>query len=352
MVETSKEFRWIRLLLTIIAIPVVVIILKTLKDIFIPLIFAVFLAFVFAPLTSYLKRKSVPLWLIVCITLIIIAGVFTIIFFLLYAASSSLISGLPKYQERFQKVLVDGASMLKTLSAKWNVSDKDFELIDINSLILNNTVTITTTIRNTMNAMVNILWNLFLVLVFLIFMLIEADNIEPRLRKMMSPDNKDKTIASLHAIKGQIQSYISIKTLISLVTSLVGMGLMLIYGVDFVLVCGILLFSLNFIPNIGSVIASAIPIIILFLQYGFCYQLGLFSMLIVATQMFFGNILEPKLQGDSLNLTPIMVLISLIFWGWVWGFVGLLICVPLTSAINIILKQLDSENPISAIISS
>jgi predicted PurR-regulated permease PerM len=68
--------------------------------------------------------------------------------------------------------------------------------------------------------------------------------------------------------------------------------------------------------------------------------------------MFFGNILEPKLQGDSLNLTPIMVLISLIFWGWVWGFVGLLICVPLTSAINIILKQLDSENPISAIISS
>jgi len=352
MPETSKEFRWIRLLLTIVAIPIVVIILKTLKDIFIPLIFAVFLAFVFAPLTSYLKRKRVPLWLIICITLFIIAGVFTVVFLLLYAASNSLIAGLPKYQMRFQKVLVDGAVMMEELSARMSVAGMSLELLDINSLLSSSSVTITSTIKTTMNSLVSILWNLFLVLVFLIFMLLEADKIEPRLKKIMSLDNRGKTIASLNVIKIQIQSYITVKTLISLVTALVGMGLMLIYGVDFVLVCGIILFSFNFIPNIGSVIASSIPILILYLQYGFCYQLGLFSLLIIATQMFFGNILEPKLQGDRLNLTPIMVLISLIFWGWVWGLVGLLICVPLTSAINIILKQLDPDNLISALISS
>jgi predicted PurR-regulated permease PerM len=352
MVEANRELRWIRLLLTIIAIPVVVIILKTLKDIFIPLIFAIFLTFVFAPLTSYLKKRHVPLWLIILITLVIIAGVFYIVVMMLYAASNSLISGLPKYQERFQRLVVDGAALLEGVSAKMDVASKSFPLLDLNTLLSGSSFSITNTIKNTMNTLMAVMWNLFLILIFMIFMLFEADKFEPRFKKAMSLESRDKTLDSFHAIQRQMQNYLTVKTLISLVTALIGMGLMLIYGVDFVLICGILLFTLNFIPNIGSVIASGIPILIFFLQYGVCYQLALFSMLIIATQMFFGNILEPKLQGAKLDLTPIMVLVSLIFWGWLWGFVGLLICVPLTSAINIILKQVDPDNMFSALISS
>ena len=127
---------------------------------------------------------------------------------------------------------------------------------------------------------------------------------------------------------------------------------MYIFGVDFILVCGILLFVLDFIPDLGSVLASAIPILIYLLQSGFSIELLFFSLLIVATQMLIGNLLEPKLQSVQLNLTPIMVLVSLIFWGWLWGIVGMLICVPLTSAINIILKQVAPDNVISALISS
>ncbi|PKN73236.1 MAG: AI-2E family transporter [Candidatus Cloacimonetes bacterium HGW-Cloacimonetes-3] len=350
--ETSKELRWIRILLTIIALPIVVLILKTLKAIFIPLIFAIFLTFVFAPLTSYLKKKHVPLWLIILITLIIIAGVFSIVVMILYAASNSLISGLPKYQERFQNLVVDGAAMLEGLSARMDVASKSFPLLDLNTLLSGSTFSLTNAIKNTMNSLMAVMWNLFLILIFMIFMLLEADKFEPRLTKDMSPESRDKTTGSFKTMQKQIQNYLTVKTLISFVTSLIGMGLMLIYGVDFVLVCGILLFCLNYIPNIGSVLASGIPILILFLQYGLCYQLALFSILIVATQMFFGNILEPRLQGNRLNLTPIIVLISLIFWGWLWGFVGLLICVPLTSAINIILKQVDQDNMFSALISS
>ncbi|MCB5264014.1 MAG: AI-2E family transporter, partial [Candidatus Cloacimonadaceae bacterium] len=70
-----------------------------------------------------------------------------------------------------------------------------------------------------------------------------------------------------------------------------------------------------------------------------------------ATQMLFGNVLEPKIQGENLNLSPIMVLVSLIFWGWVWGIVGMVLAVPITSAINIILIQIDEKNLVSAIIS-
>jgi predicted PurR-regulated permease PerM len=112
-----------------------------------------------------------------------------------------------------------------------------------------------------------------------------------------------------------------------------------------------LLFVLNFIPNVGSIIASGIPIIICTLQSGVDFRTISFSLLIISTQMLFGNVLEPKIQGDNLNLSPITVLIALIFWGWVWGIVGMILAVPITSGINIILKQFDPNNLVSAVIS-
>jgi len=352
VIEASKELRWIRILLTIIALPVVVIILKTLKDIFIPLIIAIFLMFVFAPLTAYLKKRQVPLWLIILITLLLLAVAFSVIVLIVYAASNNLISSLPNYQERFEQLVADGSLYLQEFSNRIDKVSKNFPLMDLNTLLSGSSFSITNTISIAMNSIMAVMWNLFLILIFMVFMLLEADKIEPRFQKTMSKQSRSNTFSSFVSIQTQIQNYLTVKSLISLATALVGMVLMLIFGVDFILVFGILLFVLNFIPNIGSVIASTLPILILFLEKGFCIQLVLFSILIIATQMFFGNILEPKLQGQRLNIAPLVVLISLIFWGWLWGIVGMLICVPLTSAINIILKQIDPDNTISALISS
>lgn len=352
LTEPQKELHLIRMLLVVVAVPVVVIILKTLKAIFIPLILAVFLAFIFAPLTSFLKRKHVPMLLILLITLVIIALFFTFVILILYAASNSIITGLPKYQVRFSELISNGSQMLTDLATRFDLAAQNIPLINVNTLFSSGSVSIPKFISTTMNAFVDSIWNIFLVLVFLIFILLEADKLGLRLKRVMSKKMNEQTMETLLHVQYQIQNYLMVKTLISLATALVGMGLMLLYGVDFVLVCGILLFVLNFIPNIGSIIASGIPMVICLLQGGFDLRLLFFSLLITATQMVFGNILEPRLQGNRLNLTPIMVLISLIFWGWLWGIIGMLICVPLTSAINIVLKQLDPDNMISAIISS
>ncbi|MDY0152074.1 MAG: AI-2E family transporter [Candidatus Cloacimonas sp.] len=351
MIEANKELRWIRILLIIITLPVVVIILKALKMIFIPLIFAIFLSFVFAPLTAFLKKRHIPLWLILLITLVIIACFFSLIVLIVYAASNSLITGLPRYQLRFEQLMVDGTTLFTDLAKRMAIATESIPLFDLNQLFSAGSVSIPKIIGNTMNTFMVIAWNFFLILVFMIFILLEADKLQARLKKVMSHSSKQQTLETLSSIQQQIQNYLTVKTLISLATALVGMMLMLAFGVDFVLVCGILLFVMNFIPNIGSVIASAIPIIIVVLQTGFDIRLVMFSSLIVATQMLFGNILEPRFQGNKLNLTPIMVLVSLIFWGWLWGFVGMLICVPLTSGINIILKQMDPDSLISALIS-
>ena len=350
--DSAKELRWIRILLLIIALAVVASILKTLKSIFIPLIFSIFLLFLFAPLINYLKKHKVPMVLILLITLVIIAVFLGLVILLIYAASNSLINGLPRYEDKFNELIAKGTEYLQNLASNWNINTENISITNIAQIISSGFISIPQFISNTVNTLVSIIQNIFLIIFFLIFLLLEIEKLPLRLRKATSKLSKEQTLDILQNIEKQIQNYLTIRTLVNLSAALLCMLWMLIFGVDFILVCGILLFVLDFIPDVGSVISSAIPILIYLLQSGFSFLWLIFALLIVATQMLIGNIIEPKLQGVQLNLTPIMVLVSLIFWGWLWGIVGMLICVPLTSAINIILKQVAPNNFISALISS
>ncbi|CAO81327.1 AI-2E family transporter [Candidatus Cloacimonas acidaminovorans] len=350
--DSAKELRWIRILLLIIALAVVAYILKTLKSIFIPLIFSIFLLFLFAPLINYLKKHKFPMVLILLITLVIIAVFLGLVILLIYAASNSLINGLPRYEDKFNALIAKGTEYLQNLATNWNINTENISIANIAQILSSGIISIPQFLSNTVNTLVSIIQNIFLIIFFLIFLLLEIDKLPLRLRKATSKLSKEQTLDILQNIEKQIQNYLTIRTLVNLSAALLCMLWMLIFGVDFILVCGILLFVLDFIPDVGSVISSAIPILIYLMQSGFSFLWLIFALLIVATQMLIGNIIEPKLQGVQLNLTPIMVLVSLIFWGWLWGIVGMLICVPLTSAINIILKQVAPNNFISTLISS
>ena len=123
-------------------------------------------------------------------------------------------------------------------------------------------------------------------------------------------------------------------------------------GVDFALLWGTLVFILNFIPTIGSIVATVPPIAITFFQFGSIGKTIVVAILLIATQLIVGNILEPKIMGRGLKLSPMVVLLSLIFWGWIWGIPGMLLSVPLTAAIRIGMEQLDSTRTIAELISS
>jgi predicted PurR-regulated permease PerM len=351
MIEAQKELRWIRILLTIIAVPVVVMILKTLKFIFIPLVFAVFLSFVFAPLTGFLRKKRFPSWLIMVSLIVLIIIIFIGISFLLTAAINNLMNGFPNYQQRFLSITQDIVWNLENLIAKMDITLGKIPGLDFSQLLSQESFSISKTISGIMTTTLGIGWNFFLIVVFFLFLVAQGGQMHHRFKQVLDDSRRTQTATTILNIQQKIQKYLLTKTVISLLTAIVGMILMMLFGVDFVLICGILLFVMNYIPNIGSVIASAIPIIICLLQSGFGIRFVSFSLLIIATQMLFGNVIEPKIQGNRLNLSPIMVLVSLIFWGWVWGIVGMLLGVPITSAINIILLQLDEKNLISAIIS-
>ncbi|MCB5252916.1 MAG: AI-2E family transporter [Candidatus Cloacimonadaceae bacterium] len=352
MADSTNELRWIRILLTIIAIPVVVIIFKTLKSIFIPLVFAVFLSFVFAPLNRFLRKKKVHISLVMAGMLVTIMLLMILSTMLITAATNSLLTGFPRYQVNLMLRMQDWLGKISEFSDQFALALESYPQFDISQMLSPGSFSISKTISDVATTTVGVGWNFILIVIFLMFIVAQDGRLITKLKKVLKPEDQDRTTSTLNNIQLQIQKYLLTKTVISLCTAVVGMILMLLFGVDFVLVCGILLFVMNFIPNIGSTIASAVPILISFLQSGLDFRTISFGVLIIGTQMLFGNVVEPKMQGQRLNLSPIMVLVSLIFWGWVWGVVGMVLAVPITSAINIMLIQLDEKNLISAIISS
>jgi predicted PurR-regulated permease PerM len=111
-----------------------------------------------------------------------------------------------------------------------------------------------------------------------------------------------------------------------------------IFKLDFIIIIGLLTFILNFIPSIGSIIATIFPLLISLLQYGFGGNFMLLTILLGSSQFFFGNILDPRYVGQGLKLSPLFIIISLFFWNWLWGPIGMILCVPLQSIIGLILQ--------------
>lgn len=349
--ESVSELRWIRILLTIIAIPVVVVMLKTMASIFIPLIFAVFISFIFAPLRAWLAKRKVPLGAILLIMILMILLGFALIGGVVYAAVNSFIAQLPKYQERFNVLAGDLLTWFEQATAQMDLALANIPQLDAAALLSGSSFNLTKLVSGTMGTFVNAGGKIFITLIFLIFLISGGGALEKRLKKVLTAEKSRQTLDTVLGIQTQIQRYFFNKFLVSFCTAAVAMTVLWIFGIDFIIIAGILFVIMNFIPNFGSIISVSFALLLCLLQYGFGLRFAGLALCLGANELFFANIFEPRLMGQKLNLTPIMILISLIFWGYVWGIVGMMIAVPITSAVNIVLKQMNSKSLISAVIS-
>lgn len=182
--------------------------------------------------------------------------------------------------------------------------------------------------------------DLFLIILFYIFLIPSYDRGLSMIKKTyFSKNYKDFEDTFLEIEKG-IKSYLGIKILISLATSIVSGIILALFGAENILLLMIIIFALNFIPNIGSFIAVFIAVGLFAIQIGFTLQLLIFAILLTSVQVIFGSIIEPKIAGTGLNMPPILILLSLFFWGSLWGLGGMLISVPLTHAIKTVISKL------------
>jgi predicted PurR-regulated permease PerM len=195
------------------------------------------------------------------------------------------------------------------------------------------------------------LTNLFLIFIFLIFMLAGRGKTKAKIENSFNPERAEKILGVIRNIDKQVQKYLVIKTLSNLITGVMAAVVLVIFGVDFAVVFGFLTFLLNYIPNIGSFIATALPVLIAAFQFETLWPAFWVFIIITAFNLVISNVLEPKLMGQGLGLSPLFVLFALFFWGWLWGIPGMILAVPIVVIIKIVCSNIPSLRFIEVLMS-
>jgi len=188
-------------------------------------------------------------------------------------------------------------------------------------------------------------------LVFLVFILAGRGLTETKVHRSFKKVQAKKFIEIKNNIDSQVQRYLGIKTIVSFITGSLATIVLLIFGVDFAIVIGFFTFVLNYIPNVGSIFATAFPILIAIFQFDTIWPAFWIFIILGAIQMTLGNFIEPRVMGYGLGLSPLVVIFSLVFWGWLWGLPGMILAVPIAAIIKIITANIPSTKFISVLIS-
>lgn len=311
------------------------IILAELSAILIPFVLALLLAFSFQPLIILLKDKNFPDWIIIPIVAII--SMLTI--FGIYSIASSM----------YTEILMNKAYLIEKLS--YRISEV---IAFINNLTSDNyNITFSLEKFNAIfegdlvdkyggyvaNAVGSFTGSFLLFLVFYVLILIGIVNYRRYLSYVAGEVEKNTLLTNFETIQRAIYSYIIIKILISFITGMIVFLTCLIFQINFALFWGFLVFILNFIPSVGSIVASIPPILMCIIQYDSLNVTLFFFLIIASLQFMMGNFIEPRILGSRLQLNTLTVVFGLVFWGYLWGIPGMLVAVPLLVLMKIIFEQ-------------
>ena len=191
-----------------------------------------------------------------------------------------------------------------------------------------------------------------IVLIYVVFLLFEQRGFRKKLRALFPDRERREEMQSLlQRMQEQIQTYVAIKTLTSVITGVISYIILLIVGVDFAAFWGFIIFLLNYIPTVGSLVATLFPAMLALIQFPTPVEFFIVLGGIGGVQFVIGNVLEPRLMGSSLNISPLVVILSLALWGSIWGIAGMFLCVPLTVIMMIVLSYFERTRPIAILLS-
>ena len=318
---------------------------KTLNTVMIPVIISVMLAFVLLPVIKFLSYKLKCPWVLSCVIVIIL---FVIMFFgissLLLTSLSSIVAEYPKYEAKFMSIYEivarnlalefdEGKSLIENLFKNLKVR----EYVQKAALFLS-------------SGLVTFGKNFFLVILLSVFLLIEMRLTKQKMRHTFSND-RTKVTRVTHQIVNDTMRYASIKFIISLLTGILAyLGTMAV-GMDFPIIWGFISFIMNFIPVFGSIIAVGITTLFSIMQFYPTFGVPIFILLyMTGINMVLGNILEPRIEGKNLGISPFVILVSLSLWGYIWGFLGMILAVPVTVIIKIICENIDELKGIAILL--
>lgn len=332
------EDRFFKASIAVVVLFVVGVVLKLARPVLIPFILAVFLSYIIDPALTFLTRCRCPRPGAV---LIVLALMFVFLYLagaLVYSSGKSLAAELPRYQDRLGdliRVLEKGVGPFKVhLSSA--LGELDIE--KIGAVIL-----------SAIGPFFELLGKLLLVFLFLVFIVSGRGRAVTKVQKALGAGRAGRVKTAFEAINGQVRKYLVIKTVMSLVNGLEVWLVLTLFGVDFAALFGFLAFVLNFIPSIGSLIATVLRVGFAFFQFGTFWPPFWILVITSGLDSILGNFIEPRIMGKGLGLSPLLVFFSLFFWGWLWGIPGMILSVPLTAMIKIVCQNVPALRPVAVL---
>ncbi len=313
--------------------------MRAAEAVIVPFLLSLFIAVICTPPLLWLKRLGLPngLAMLAIISAIVICSV--LVGAIVGSSISAFRADLPEYQIRLTELTSQLFIKLQSMGLSVDIQQLREGFNPSKALSM---------AGNTLAQLGNMMTNAFLILLTVIFILAEEVGFTEKLKAM---GNTEKTLQAIDSFSHGVNQYMAIKTMMSLLTGLLVLVWLWILGVDYFVLWGLLAFLLNFVPTLGSIIA-AIPAVLLALV-----QLGVGDAVLVglgflAVNFGVGNVLEPRIMGKGLNLSTLVVFLSLVFWGWVLGPIGMLLSIPLTMTVKIATESFEDTRWIGVILGS
>ncbi|MBA2709487.1 MAG: AI-2E family transporter [Tatlockia sp.] len=314
------------------------------RSLLIPIVIAIFFWHLLNTVKDGIKsipylKEHLPDWVSMVLALLVVAGLIKILIDIISNNVSDVIAAAPRYQENLTNI--------------FNMIDKRFHIrsfVSADNFVKN--LSVQNILVNIYGVFSTITSSAVLIALYVCFLFVEQHYFRQKLVALF-PDKKPRQLVnniSNHIIK-DTQTYLGLKTLMSLFTATTSWIIMKSVGLDFAEFWGLLIFFLNFIPNIGAMIATAFPALIALVQFDSWFPFIMVTSGIVAIQFIVGNFVEPRFLGKSLNLSGLVILFALALWGAVWGVLGMFLSVPITVMMMIVFAHFESTRPIAIMLS-
>jgi predicted PurR-regulated permease PerM len=312
--------------------------LKAASVFFLPLLLALFLTILSLPLLAWLRRRRVPAVLAIVLTMLVVVAVLGVVGLVISLSIEDLGERMPEYQAQVRDAAGRAIDWLedRRVAVPRQIDTEGLDLGAMANLV-----------GGAFRGVATALSSFLLVLLMMVFMLWEAVILPGKLRvaERWGPVDLERW----QPIVQRVQRYLVLKTAVSLATGVAAGVLVWLVGLDFALFWGFLAFLLNYVPNVGSFVAAIPPVILSGLQLGLTRTVVIAAGYL-AINMVLGNLVEPALMGRGLRMSPLSIFLALVFWGWVWGPLGMILSVPLTVSIKILFENTESLKWVAALL--
>ena len=327
-------------IITTAGLVVIVAGMKASASLALPFLVSIFVAMVCFPALFWLKNKGLPTALAVLVVVVVLVGLLSLVGVLIGGSLNDFYRALPTYREGLElrftafRVWIEGFGIAVP------------EELLASAISPGSVMQLAAGVLSSFGSMVT---DSFVITLIVVFMLFEASTFPVKLRAIFP--KADASLSKLGTIAENVNRYLVIKTLMSLFTGIAAGVWLAILGVDFAVLWGLLAFLLNYVPNIGSIIAALPPALLSLVQFG----PGTMLLVVIGYAVIngvLGNLVEPRLLGQTLGLSTLVVFVSLLVWQWVFGPVGMLLSVPLTMTLKIALESNSETHWVAVLLGS